>query len=440
MLAGDFMAEIDFDSVEAQAGLTCNVCHLVSQVHDVTGNGNYELADNGEDPYLFAGATEGWQLEVRKYLIKARPRDHKDFFLRPFYREPEYCAACHKVSLDVPVNGYKWLRGQDEYDAWHDSGVSLNAARTFYLPPGKRVCQDCHMPRVPAPDGDLAAEGGTVRSHLFPAVNTALAHIRGDELALREAERFLGTNKLRVDVFAMEHPRDGLVLDPEHARPELQPGDELVLYVVVRNLGVGHTFPGGTNDSNQGWLFFEVRDGEGNVVLASGELDDDGYLDPGAHQYRSVMLKEDAHPAMERDAHNFHVAGLARVIGPGTADVVRYRVTVPETGALSVDARLQWRKFNRSYTVFSYELLGLEPPDLPVTEIAGDAVELAVGSAAGAGSAPAADWVRYNDLGIGLLLQGDTRGALQALRGGGGDRAGARRRLPQPGARPHRPG
>ncbi|MCA9001488.1 MAG: hypothetical protein KDB61_06165, partial [Planctomycetes bacterium] len=144
MLAGNFLEEIDRGSVAAQAGLTCTVCHIVNRVHNVTGNGNYELADNGEDPYLFKGATEGWRLELRKYLIKARPRDHKDFFMRPFYSEPEYCASCHKVNVDVPINGYKWVRGQDEYDNWHNSGVSRNAAATFYLPAEARVCQDCH--------------------------------------------------------------------------------------------------------------------------------------------------------------------------------------------------------------------------------------------------------------------------------------------------------
>ena len=415
MLAGDFLAEIDRDSVEAQAGLTCTACHLVNRIHDVTGNGNYELADHGEDPYLFAGATEGWKLELRKYLIKARPRDHKDFFLRPFYRVPEYCAACHKVSVDSEINAYRWLRGQDEYDNWHDSGVSRNAARTFYLPSGKVVCQDCHMPHVPAPGGDLAAKGGLVRSHRFLAANTALPHVRGDDEVRLGIERFLRGDKLRVDLFALEHPRAGLVMDPRSSRPELRRGDEVVLYVVVRNLGVGHTFPGGTNDSNQGWIRLEVRDAQGRVVRSSGQIADDGFLDPESHQYKSVMLTAEAEPALERDAHRFHVAGLMRVIPPGNVDIARYRITVPDTESLTIDAQLLWRKFNRSYTLFSYRELGLDPPDLPVTEIAADRLELQVGVPRPATERGRADWMRYNDLGIGLLGQGDSKGALQAF-------------------------
>ncbi|MEZ5974571.1 MAG: multiheme c-type cytochrome [Planctomycetota bacterium] len=414
MLAGNFLEEIDRDSVPAQAGLTCTVCHIVNRIHNVTGNGNYELADNGEDPYLFAGATSGWKLEARKYLIKARPRDHKDFFRKPFYSEPEYCAACHKVNLDVPVNGYKWLRGQDEYDNWHDSGVSRNAARTFYLPPSAKVCQDCHMPSMEVTHGDLAAKGGVIKGHEFLAVNTALPHVRGDQERLDKVEKFMKDGKLRVGIFAMEHPREGLIMDFQNHPVEIRPGDELVFHVVVRNMGVGHTFPGGTNDSNQGWLQFEVKDQDGKEIKRSGFLDEKKFLDRDAHQYMAVMLGKDGEPAMERDAHTFHVAGLVRVIPPGNVDIGRFRVTVPKGDSLEIDARLLWRKFNRYYTEYSYGFLGLEPPDLPITEIAADHFVLPIGPAP---SAPAANapWIHYNDYGIGSMRQGDLKTALAAF-------------------------
>jgi len=414
MLAGEFDGEIQRDSMYSQAGITCTVCHLVNSIHNNTGNGNYQLSDTGKDPYLFADANEGLDLELRKYLIKARPRDHKDFFQRPFYEQSEYCSTCHKVNLDKPVNGYKWLRGQDEYDGWHDSGVSRNAARTFYLPPEAKNCQDCHMPMVEAPLGDLAAKDGKVRSHSFPGVNTALAHVTGNQRMLEETEAYLRDGKLRVDLFAIEHPREGLILDLEHNSPELLPGDEIVVYVLVRNKGVGHTFPGGTNDSNEGWIEFSAVDASGKVVKMSGELDEEGFLPEEAHQYKAIILTKDAEAAMERNAHDFHVPGLVRVIPPGNVDLARYRFTVPDTGALSISARLLWRKFNRFYTIFSYEELGLEPPTLPITEIASYQLELPVGSSAAAQGEPA-DWLRYNDMGIGLLRQGDSKASLMAF-------------------------
>src|SRR5438132_14049358 len=117
--------------------------------------------------------------------------------LKPVFRTPEYCAVCHKVSLDVPVNRYRWLRGQNEYDNHQDSGVTRNNAKTFYLPPEARRCQDCHMPLVPAPLGDVSAKGGFVRSHQFLAANTALPAVRGDVETVKEIEDLLKDKKLR---------------------------------------------------------------------------------------------------------------------------------------------------------------------------------------------------------------------------------------------------
>ena len=54
-------------------------------------------------------------------------------------------------------------------------------------------------------------------------------------------------------------------------------------------------------------------------------------------------------------------------------------------------------------------------PDLPVTEIARSEVELVVGESSAAGAPDAGDWMRFNDYGIGLLLQDDTQGAARAF-------------------------
>jgi tetratricopeptide (TPR) repeat protein len=133
------------------------------------------------------------------------------------------------------------------------------------------------------------------------------------------------------------------------------------------------------------------------------------------------MLDKHAEPSMNRDAQNFVTPGFVRVIGPGTADIARYRVRVPEgadaDGPLRLEARLLWRKFNQHYNEFSTDFVGLATPVLPITELAAGALELPTG-ATGAPTTAAATpqhWMRSNDLGIGLLLQGDTRRALEAF-------------------------
>ena len=73
-------------------------------------------------------------------------------FLKPFMKEQtaEFCSVCHKVHLDVPVNGYRWIRGFNEYDNWQASGVSFQGASSFYYPPKAQA-----MRRLPHADGEV---------------------------------------------------------------------------------------------------------------------------------------------------------------------------------------------------------------------------------------------------------------------------------------------
>ena len=59
MLAGKMTEEIDRNSPQAQAGLTCLACHAIDKIHGRTGNANYNIADEQEDPYLFAESKDG---------------------------------------------------------------------------------------------------------------------------------------------------------------------------------------------------------------------------------------------------------------------------------------------------------------------------------------------------------------------------------------------
>ncbi|MDH3590549.1 MAG: cytochrome c family protein, partial [Planctomycetota bacterium] len=112
MLAGNMEKPIDPLTPESQAGLTCLACHAIDKIHGLHGNGNYNVADETPSPYLFDDHTSGWQRFVADQLTKAKPAAHKRMFLKPVFRRSEYCLSCHKVSLDVPINDYKYIRGQ----------------------------------------------------------------------------------------------------------------------------------------------------------------------------------------------------------------------------------------------------------------------------------------------------------------------------------------
>ncbi|MDH5603008.1 MAG: tetratricopeptide repeat protein [Cyclobacteriaceae bacterium] len=431
MLAGKMDQPIDRNLPDAQAGLTCLACHAIDKIHDQIGNGNYNIADEQEDPYVFPTSKDG---TIGAFLhdaaIKAKPDVHMQQMMKPVFSKSEYCMTCHKVSLPESINNYRWLRGQDEYDNWHDSGISLNASRTFYLPPAKRQCQDCHMPPEPAPLGDVAAKDGMVRSHRFIAVNTALPFLRNDTATIKRIEQFLQNEKLGVDIFAVSSESlSSPIMAPDQNKLVLKAGEVITVDVVVRNKGVGHTFPGGTNDSNEGWLEFTVKDQQGATLLISGQIEANGHLDTMAHVFKAVFVDKNGRPIHKRNAQDIHVNVFSNVIGPGTADIAHYSFSVPLELAgkqLQMEARLLWRKFDQHYLEFAYKKNPegfkqfKEIPTLPITEIAKDILNFTVSpDSTGTSKIPlkelSSEWIRFNDYGIGLLLENDTRGATRAF-------------------------
>ena len=101
------------------------------------------------------------------------------------------------------MNGYRWIRGFNEYDNWQASGVSGQGARSFYYPSQAQTCNDCHMPRVPS--DDPAAKDGYVKSHRFPGANTAIPFVNGDKVQLETVQEFLQAGQVSVDVLSLIH-------------------------------------------------------------------------------------------------------------------------------------------------------------------------------------------------------------------------------------------
>src|SRR5579863_5540741 len=112
-----------------------------------------------------ASSTNPLMHSLERFVTYAAPEAHRRTFMKPFMRQSnsEYCSACHKVHLDVPVNQYRWFRGFNEYDNWQASGVSGQGARSFYYPDKSFKCVDCHMPLVASQDP--GNHDGQVHSH-----------------------------------------------------------------------------------------------------------------------------------------------------------------------------------------------------------------------------------------------------------------------------------
>jgi hypothetical protein len=96
---------------------------------------------------------------------------------------------------------------------------------------------------------------------------------------------------------------------------------------------VGHFFPGGTVDAFDVWLELQAIDNKGQIVFWSGRVEDDGKgpVEAGAHMYRSYLLDEHGNPINKRNAWAARSVLYVRLIPPGAADTVHFRLRVPET-------------------------------------------------------------------------------------------------------------
>ncbi|MCS6914081.1 MAG: tetratricopeptide repeat protein [Myxococcales bacterium] len=436
LLSGTIDGPVTPETPGAGAGVTCLVCHGTVALQDLTGNGRYVL-DVPEVGFLAPEHPLGGILRAALRLYAA---PHRRGLLRPLHRQPELCSACHRVSLQPAQNGYRWLRGQDQYGGWITSGPSGRVARSFYTPAAPQRCQDCHMPLVPSQDA--GNDGGLVRSHAFPGANSVVPALAGHQEQARRSAAFL-QGSMRVDLFAIRKREGGAertVAPLTQAR--LRPGEEVVLDVVVRNVRVGHGFPEGVLDNKEVWLEVEARDGQGRLLWREGGLDEEGRLRPTSHRYGAVLLDAAARRIDKRNINDFRVVLFRRVIGPGQSDVARYRFRVPgdAAGAIALSARLRYRKVSWDYARWTFagrRAPGEEPPSLnapvdqgrfvldpqvpvpeiPVVDVATAQVTLPLDGT----TPPPADHAiaplheRLYDYGVGLLLQQDVERARRAF-------------------------
>src|SRR6201997_2423774 len=385
----------------AKAGLSCLMCHSIVQVKSTMGQGDFTL----EYPKLheLAASENPIIRTLHDFVVRLNPEPHRRTFLNPFMRKQtaEFCSTCHKVHLDVPVNSYRWFRGFNEYDNWQASGVSGQGARSFYYPPKPQQCADCHMPAEASKDmGNIA---GNVHSHRFPAANTALPMANEDAEQLSATESFLKAGILSVDIFALSPAQavsktsaqgesdlsttfavgeeaetkmtpgasDGVVAPVtaplNRAQPALRRGDTVRVDVVVRTKKIGHFFPGGTVDAYDTWLELKGTDDKGQTVFWSGMVEDGGKgpVEKGALFYRSLQIDAHGNPINKRNAWATRAVVYVRLIPPGAADTVHYRIHIPENAGnkITLHARLCYRKFSWYGTQEAFA--GLPDPSKP---------------------------------------------------------------------------
>ncbi len=118
----------------------------------------------------------------------------------------------------------------------------------------------------------------------------------------------------------------------DRVQPAVRRGDTVRVDVVVRTKRVGHFFPGGTVDAYDTWLELKAVDDKGQTIFWSGMVEDNGKgpVEKGAHFYRSLQVDAHGNPINKRNAWATRAVVYVRLIPPGAADTVHFRMKVPE--------------------------------------------------------------------------------------------------------------
>ena len=238
----------------------------------------------------------------------------------------------------------------------------------------------------------------------------------------------------------------------------LRRGETARLDVVVRTRGVGHFFPGGTVDAQMVWVELKAVDNKGHIIFWSGEVADHGKgpVDPGAQVFRSYSLDAGGHWINKRNAWSDHADVYVHLIPPGAAAIVHFRIKVPKDcgNKITFTAKLNYRKFNWWFTQWAFSgkrdpfqrhrvtntqedntkwIFDGNPvkervaakykkiPNVPIVVMSEDTVTVPVLPASNQPfrqdiKVLPQDVYRWNDYGIGLLLQGDLKGAERAFK------------------------
>ena len=332
LVDGAMLGSIEPTDLRAHAGITCKTCHSIDAARP-DGNASWDL-DLSPVPIPKEGDPDS--------VLRHRARVG-----RATLRSAEMCSSCHKAFLDESTGNAHHLVGQDDASPWARSAFGGSEAARIDDEVPQRDCRGCHMPRVPATQGDAGAKNGTVASHFFLGGHTWLASMQNDPELVEKAQAFLA-GRVSVDIAGLRHESGGI--DLVGAAPvAVARGEHAVVDVALRNLDVGHRFPGGVMDAQGTWLEVVVDDKRGRRVAEAGTNHEASGIDPTAHVLSSYMAQKDGARLDVRETHEFQASVFNNTLAPRDATVVGYGFVAPDDPArypLQVTVRLRHRSRN----------------------------------------------------------------------------------------------
>jgi hypothetical protein len=252
-----------------EEGVSCLTCHRIMDAKS-DGNSSYTLDLTNRKKYPFEDEESKLGSWLGHKFINAKPKEHKDSYMKPLYKESKYCASCHDETS--PVTGKQIV---STFKQWEKSPYNNPKDKTKH-----KTCIDCHMTNLEnnkfSPLKGTSTSGGVIKNdikvHYFAGSNHFLAGLKDKKNEDQILQLLRTSAKLDVDV------KNGQV------------------HVGVKNVGAGHHLPTGVADFRELWLDITIKDKNEKIVFSSGKLKADGNLSKDARPFMKVFGDENGKP------------------------------------------------------------------------------------------------------------------------------------------------
>jgi Flp pilus assembly protein TadD len=315
---------IPSDDLRAHSGVTCSLCHGVKSVTK-DGNGSYVWSSA---PIDAPAMNDPASIARHRAQVSVKSLG------------TELCVGCHRGFLSPDMNLPVHLTGLDEPGAWRSSAWNGNGmARIDSVE--KKTCIDCHMAPEAAGSDEVSAYNGTIPSHRFLGGHTWMAAMRGDDDQVQRLQAKL-RGAASIDVAgALVGGRWYL---PADGAP-VAPGMRASVDVAIRNLLVGHRFPGGVLDIQDTWIEVELADRTGKRIAESGLAHATDANDTDTHVLRTLVVDEHGEVLEHHQMPEMRTQIATQTLAPREVQSIRYAFVVPADAAmpLTVTARLRHR-------------------------------------------------------------------------------------------------
>ena len=322
LMTGD--APIPAADLRSHSGVTCRLCHgIESTTKD--GNGSYVWSRAPIDAPVLGDATSMAKHKAQVAVKKLGA---------------ELCVGCHRGFLSADMGMPVHLSGLDEPGMWRNSAWSGNGMQRVDKVE-KKDCIGCHMEPEDASKEEYGAHGGKLASHRLLGGHTWMASMRGDEDHLRRLQKKL-VGAASIDIA-------GALVDGRWTLPadgaRVERGKRVAVDVVIRNLLVGHRFPGGVLDIQDAWIEVVVADATGKRLAQSGLAHETDPKDDDAHTLRTLVVDEHGEVLEQHEMALMRTQIATQTLAAREAQAIRYAFEVPADAALplAVTARLRHR-------------------------------------------------------------------------------------------------